>query len=114
MPQLVCLVVFDPGKVDDVVHAWVEREVRGLTLIESSGLAHHVSDLSQRDDLPLFPSLRKILETVEHHSRLMFSVVHDGFDIDGLIAATEAVLGRLDDPNTGILFVLPVTRAAGL
>lgn len=114
MPQLVCLVVFDPAKVDDVLHAWVEREVRGLTLIESSGLAHRVQGHGQRDDLPLFPSLRKILEGTEQHSRMLFSVVSDGFDIDGLIAASEAVLGPLEGPNTGILFVLPVTRTAGL
>jgi hypothetical protein len=114
MPQLVCLVIFDPSKVDDVVRGWVEAGVRGMTLIESSGLAHHLGSRGPRDDLPLFPSLRNLLEAVEHHSRLMFSVVPDGFDIDRLIAATEAAVGRLDDPNTGILFVLPVSRAAGL
>jgi len=31
-----------------------------------------------------------------------------------LIRATERVLGPLDDPGTGILFVVPVVRVAGL
>jgi len=30
------------------------------------------------------------------------------------VAATETILGDLDRPNTGILFVMPVTRAWGL
>lgn len=114
MPQLVSLVVHDPGRVNEVVRAWLEAGVTGMTLLDSSGLGRHVREHELRDDLPLFPSLRKVLEGEEHHSRLLFSVVRDDFDIDRLIAATEHVLGPLDRPDSGILFVLPVVRAVGL
>ncbi len=115
MPQLVSLVVMDPGRVDEVMHAWVEAGVPGLTLLDSSGYAQHVrAQQKLRDDVPLFPSVRKILRATEQHSRLIFSVVQDDFDIEALIAATERVLGSLEEPGNGILFVVPLSRVAGL
>ena len=114
MPQLVSMVIHDPGKIDQVVRAWVGAGVSGLTLLDSSGLAHHLHDQALRDDLPLFPSMRHLLQSPERQNRLLFSVVADAFDVDRLIQATEAAIGRLDDPGTGILFVLPVSRVAGL
>ncbi len=114
MPQLVSLVLHDRDKVDDVLHAWIEAGVRGLTLLDSSGLSHHVGRAGPRDDLPVFPSLRSMLESTETHSRLLFTVVPDEFDLDGLIRGTERVTGSLDLPGTGILFVMPVIRVIGL
>jgi hypothetical protein len=40
--------------------------------------------------------------------------VPDGFDVEALVAVTEKITGTLDEPNTGILFTLPVTRVWGL
>lgn len=114
MPQLVSLVVHDPGRADEIVRAWLGAGVTGMTLLDSSGLGRHLRERDLRDDLPLFPSLRKVLEGEERHSRLLFSVVPDDFDIDRLIEATERVLGPLDCPDSGILFVVPVVRAVGL
>ena len=114
MPQLVAIVLHDPAMTDEVVHAWLERGVLGMTLIDSAGLARRVGERDLRDDLPLFPSLRSLLEVPERNSRVIFSVVPDDLDLDRLIEATERVVGRLDTPDSGILFVIPVTRAVGL
>jgi hypothetical protein len=114
MPHMVNLVLHDPGMTDEVVHAWLESGVLGMTLLDSSGLARRVGERDLRDDLPLFPSLRSLLSTPERNSRLIFSVVPDDFDLDRLIQATERVLGPLSTPDSGILFVVPVTRTAGL
>jgi len=114
MPQLVHLVISDPGKVEGVIRAWVEAGVRGLTIVDSTGLAHHLGREGPSDDVPLFPSVRKMLAGSERHSRMLLSVIPDDFELDRLIAVTEAVLGPLEDHNTGILFVVPVTRVVGL
>jgi hypothetical protein len=44
----------------------------------------------------------------------MFAVVSDNVDLEQIIAASEAVVGSFDRPNSGILFVLPVTHVRGL
>lgn len=114
MPKLVYLVIQDPSKVDEVVCAWVEAGVAGLTVLDSSGWTKRAYDQGPRDDLPLFPSLRMILRGREFRNRTIFSVVHDEFDLDALIEATEKIIGDLAGPDTGILFVLSLERAVGL
>jgi nitrogen regulatory protein PII len=114
MPQLISLVIYDTERVDEVIEAWEKAGITGFTLIESTGLVHHLRGKELRDDLPLFPSVRSLLEGNQEENRLLMSVVDDTFDIDGLIRATEGVLGPLDEPGTGILFVVPVVRVVGL
>jgi nitrogen regulatory protein PII len=114
MSQLIVLVIHDPAQVDDVIHAWVEAGVGGLTIFDSSGLAQRVQGPAIRDDLPLFPSLRSVMRGQEAASRTVFSVVPDDFDVDRLVQSAEAVIGSLDDDHSGILFVVPVSRVVGL
>jgi hypothetical protein len=113
MPELVVLVVDDGAKVEDILNAWVALGIPGVTLLDSAGLGHEMTH-SVREDLPLLPSLASLLRQREEHSRTLFTVVPDGFDVEALIAATEAITGPLHEPDTGILFTLPVTRTRGL
>jgi nitrogen regulatory protein P-II 1 len=114
MPKLVYLVIQDPSKVDEVICAWVDAGVSGLTVLDSSGWTRRSYNQGARDDLPLFPSIRMILRGREFRNRTIFSVVPDTFDLDALIAATEMIIGDLIGPGTGILFVLPLERVVGL
>jgi hypothetical protein len=114
MPELIVMVIDDADKVGDVLNAWLEAGVSGVTLLDSAGLGHEFTEHSMRSDLPFIPSLESLLRVREERSRTLLSVVSDGFDVEKLIAATEAVTGSLDEPDTGILFTLPVTRARGL
>jgi nitrogen regulatory protein PII-like uncharacterized protein len=114
MPLVVNLVIYDTDKVDEVIEAWSESGITGFSLIESTGLVHHLRGKDLRDDIPLFPSVRSLLEGNQEENRLLVSVVEDDFDLDGLIRVTERVLGPLNDPGTGILFAVPAVRVVGL
>lgn len=114
MPHLVNLVVHDPSKVNEVIDAWLEAGVMGMTLLDSSGWKRAAEAHEMRDDIPLMPSVRALLRGEEERGRMVFSVVEEDFDLEALIEATEKVLGRLDEDENGILFVVPVTRTAGL
>ncbi|HRF47940.1 MAG TPA: hypothetical protein PLC98_09970 [Anaerolineales bacterium] len=114
MPELIVLVLDSSDQIPGVLEAWIAAGVSGVTSIDSSGLGHHINEKGFGGDLPLIPSLASLLRPREDPSRTLFTVVPDGFDVEGLIAATEAVTGSLDEPDTGILFVLPITRVRGL
>ncbi|MDX1601287.1 MAG: P-II family nitrogen regulator [Anaerolineales bacterium] len=114
MPQLVMLVIHDPGKVDSVIDAWLKAGVTGMTLLDSSGLAQQEQERNLRDDVPLLPSVRTLLRGMETRSRTLFSLVDEDFDVDTLVGNTEEVLGSLDNDGNGILFVVPVSRVEGL
>jgi hypothetical protein len=88
--------------------------VAGITILESTGLGRIRQGENLRDDLPLMPSLRNLLQTREEHHRTMFTIVNDEQMIDRIFEATERVLGNLNEPNKGILFAVPVARAFGV
>jgi hypothetical protein len=112
---MVMVVMSDIQKCQDVLDAWEKLGVTGVTILESIGLRKIQEMRAQRDDVPLFPSLRHLLEGEEYRHRTAFVVVEDDFDLEGLIrGAEQAVGGDFDAPNTGILFVVPVTRALGM
>lgn len=111
-PVAVFLVFQDLDRLPDLLEAWAEAGIPGATVIESFGL-HCLRTSSYRDDLPLIPSLDALMRGSSDSNRTCFAIV-DADEVDDLVAATERVLGRLDTPNTGILFVLPVLRTEGL
>jgi hypothetical protein len=114
MPHLIVAILTEAQLCHDVIHVWEEAGVTGATILDSVGMRGLMEAHTHRDDLPLFPSLRKILEQEEVHHRTIFSVVPDDFDIDGLIRKTEALVGDFDAVSNGFLFVVPVTRVRGL
>jgi nitrogen regulatory protein PII len=115
MPQLIVLVLPDPGQCDAVLHSWLDAGVTGMTLLDSSGVVEQVRAQNEvLDDMPLMPSMRRLLRNEENPGRTMFSVVGDDFDIDSLVAKTEAITGPLKEEGTGFLFVVQVSRTFGL
>lgn len=113
MSFLVVLVVNDPSKCSDILDAWEEEGVPGVTILESTGLGR-LRRTGLRDDLPLMPSLRDLFESGEIHHRTLMSVVDDRSLVDKMIACTKKIIGDLEQPHTGFLFVLPVLEVHGM
>jgi nitrogen regulatory protein PII len=113
MLQLVVLVLNDATQLEPLLEAWTNAGAQGITVLHSTGFAR-LRGGWRRDDAPLFPSLRDLLEYDDLHHRTLFTVVDDDALVDRLIAAAQRVVGDLDAENTGILFTVPVGRVLGL
>jgi hypothetical protein len=114
MYYFVVLVLDDVNQGPEVIDAWDAAGVGGITIIESTGLARLRKMQGHRDDIPLMPSIRALFQTREEHHRTIFSIVEGEEMVNRLITATEAIVGELDEPNTGILFALPISHVAGV
>jgi nitrogen regulatory protein P-II 1 len=114
VPKLVVVIVTDMQVCHDVVRVWEEAGVSGATILDSTGMRHLQQRQAHRDDLPLIPSLRTLLEQEEFNHRTVFSIVSDEFDVDTLIRRTEELVGDFEAPHTGLLFVVPVLTVRGL
>ncbi len=112
MSFMVVLIVDDPENAPGVMTAWEEVGVTGITILESSGLGR-MRQAGLRDDMPLIPSLRDLLEGDETHHRTLFSVVKTQEEVDAMIAAAEREIGNLEEGHTGFLFVIPVLQVVG-
>jgi hypothetical protein len=56
----------------------------------------------------------RLLRTDQVGHTTLFAVVPDMEIVERLVAATETIVGDLSQPNTGVLFAIPVTAAWGL
>lgn len=112
--HLIMFVLHDPEKLTELLNSWDAAGVSGVTIIPSTGIGRLKASDMLREDLPLMPSLEDILEAPERYNRTLFTLVEGQEMIDRVVEATERVIGDLDEPNTGILTVIPVSRIYGL
>ena len=113
MFHLVVLVLDDPDQCGAVLDAWEAAGAPGVTILDSSGLGR-VRRAALRDDLPLMPSLSDLLQREEDRHRTLFSIIQEQSQIEAIVQATQAIIGDLDQENTGLLFVVPISQVYGL
>lgn len=113
MSYLVVMIVNDIDDCPEILDAWEEAGVLGITIFASSGLGR-VRRAGLRDDLPLMPSIEDLFSGGEAQSRTLMSVVDNQEMVDKMVAIAQQIIGDLDDPHTGFLFVVPVLQAYGL
>lgn len=112
MLQLV-FVLDNPALLNEVLEAWTSAGVKGITIIESTGV-HRVRGRVSAHDAPMMLGLSRLLRTDQVGHNTLFAIVEDMAVVDRVKAATEAVVGDLSGPNTGILFAVPVAAVWGL
>ncbi len=114
MSFMVMLIIDEVDRCPDIFDAWEAIGIKGITILESTGLGRLRKLSGYRDDMPLMPSLSKLLQAREEHHRTIFTVTRSEEKVDQIIEATQRILGDLSQPNVGVIFVLPVLRAVGV
>jgi nitrogen regulatory protein PII len=112
MNFVVILIVDNNDACPAVLDAWDAVGVPGATILASTGLGR-IKNASLRDDFPLFPSLHDLFTREEDNHRTLFSVVNSQEMVDKIISATQEIIGDLNNPHTGFLFVVPVSQVIG-
>jgi nitrogen regulatory protein PII len=114
MYHMILLVLDNRDQCPSVLDAWEAVGASGITILESTGLGRVRRAGALRDDIPLMPSLASLLRQQERHHRTLFTVVEGEAMVDRVVEATLSIVGDLNEPDNGILFVLPVSRVVGL
>lgn len=104
---MVMFVLNDPDRLNEILEAWERAEIRGATIIESTGLHRQ-----RRKFIPM-RYVSPIFIDEESHLTLITLVKNDDM-IQACLKATESVVGNLDSPNTGIFTAWPVAFIKGL
>lgn len=110
--NLLVLVIDDPEVEPDILTAWEDAGVPGVTVLDTQGSRR--DDDATRDDLPLIVSLRSVLSSEESNNRTLFSVIDNDAVLEKAVAVAQAIIGDFQDRHTGIMFVVPVSRAWGI
>lgn len=107
------LVLDNPSLLNEVLEAWSEVGVRGITILESTGV-HRVRSKASRQDAPFMLGFSRLLRTDQVGHYTLFAVVPTMEIVERLVEVTEAIVGDLSQPHTGVLFATPLLAAWGL
>ena len=104
------LVLDDPARLNEVLAAWEQAGAPGITILESTGL-HRV--LTRQEASPAFAGFGALFGRGQANHHTLFTIIPDLPLAQTIITTTEAILGSLNEPNTGIAFALPVAQTWG-
>lgn len=108
---IVMLVLDDPNQLDNILDAWDEIGIRGVTIHESTGVHRR---RAQRKHIPMRFSFAPIVVGGEEGNYTLFTIVKDRQIVEKCITITESIIGNFDDPNTGILAAWPIDIIRGV
>lgn len=97
-------------KLEKLLCALSEAKISGATIVESTGMARALYNM---EDGAFLGALRLFLDPDRDENRMIFMVLND----EQIVAAKKVireVIGDLSQPNTGILFTLPLDEVEGL
>lgn len=109
--ELLVLILKKTHVLGDLLQQLAEIGVTGATVLEGTGMARA---LVNDDELPMFGVLRRVFADAEREpSRVVMMVLTDEAMVKAKATIRE-VVGDMNEPNTGIMFAVPVTFVEGI
>lgn len=107
--QLLIAVINHLEKLDEILSGFVELGVTGATIVDSEGMGRVLAQ-----DVPIFAGVEAFTTRTRPRNHTIFSVIREPEKVDQVVALLQEICGDLEDPATGIVFTVPVSRVVGL
>lgn len=107
--KLLVYVLIKVDLLQTLLSALAKKGVSGATIIDSTGMGRELAD---RDEFSLFGSLKSLMSNNNHLTKTMFFVTEDA-KTTVITEVIETVVGKLDKPDSGIIFTLPIDSVKG-
>lgn len=111
MMQLLLLVLNQVDKLDDFLDALMVEGISGATIVNSIGM---LRELVEKDRYkPIFGSQWFLDHPERKESKTIFLVVNEK-QTETVKAVIRQVIGDISQPDTAVLFTLPVLSVEGI
>ena len=108
--EALIIVLNDLTKFEDLCLELMDRNVRGGTIMDSTGLYHTIGDFDDEDFH--FGGLRALLNPKRKKSKTLFFVGNEK-QISVIIDTVKEVID-INAPDTGMMFTFPVRNIFGV
>lgn len=110
MSNLLMIILNDTKFLPEILDVWREIGVPGTTILKSAG-AHATRNWLSAVGMG---AIGNLFESKEVETRTLIAVFEDDDLLAQAIAEAERITGGFDRPNSGVIVVLPVTKAIGV
>lgn len=107
--KLLFIVLNKVEVLDKLLEKLGENGFTEATIINSAGMAH---ELLSHDDLGFIGSFRQLLNPHRKENKTIYMVIKDE-SVDKVIEIVDKAVGGIDNPDTGIIFTVPVDLIRG-
>lgn len=105
------MVLDDSTRLNEVLVAWRGAGIKGITILESTGMNRI---LPRHTPQPMFAGFSHLFGGGRVGHQTIFAIVDSEAIAEEAVSATETTLGDLTQPHTGIICMLPVSRVWGM
>ena len=102
--KLLVLILNKVETLEPLLARFTDLQINGATILNSTGMARALSDYM---DDSFLGSLRAILDPDRDENKTILTVLRDE-QVPSAVEAIEDVVGDLSQPDTGIVFTVPV------
>lgn len=117
--KLMILITVKVADGFEVAQAWRNNGAPGVTVLRGHGI-HTLQQHIEKGEIELEPiffsvaeAMASLLDRLEENVLVFLSIVPKEI-VDSLIATSQSILGDLNQPHSGVIFVLDVERAIGV
>ena len=94
--------------LEEILEAFLELNIKGATILDSVGMG---SILAQ--DIPIFAGFKNLMRGSRPANKTILTVIPEKL-VKPALQAIEQVVGSLEEPGNGLLFVLDINQLFGL
>jgi hypothetical protein len=105
---MIMFVLDDPDLLDQILTAWSDAQVSGVTIVESTGLYRY-----HRKRIPMRYAYGAEAPR-EKGNITLFAIVSGESIVQACLNATERITGDLNEPDTGVFASWPLSVVKGV
>lgn len=111
MMHLLVAVIERGEDVEPILSRFYENGITGATVLDSRGMSHMIAE--HYSIFARFGDLTGSREG-EIHNTVLFTVIREEETLDRAIEIIDEIVDDLEEPNTGLVFSVPLDRVKGL
>lgn len=109
--HLLFLILNETEYLDNILTEFLEIGIKGATILDSQGMGRA---LSNNSDIPIFGSLKSILNSSRPYNKTVFSVIENEELLNKAIDTISNIVGDISKPGVGLIFSVPISNVHGL
>ncbi len=114
MAKLLVLITAQAEAAREIGAGWKQAGAPGVTFIEGYGLQTLRQASDSMEILSGTTSMLEILRQTTTNVVIALCLLEDDTLVDKLAAVTDTIIGDMETPNNGVMFVLDVEKALGV